>query len=219
VARGLVTRLPFLIAAALIAAACADPVVESIANTGILGGDYADTTRTGIIPTLLVGFGLVLELLALRCIAIWRASRRGVRDPFMGIARDFATHSVVRDLPVVFALQLLAVFVMESAEQLTTGGTFLGGTAWLGGPVLFSLFTHAMFGAGCLVALGSLMRWIVRAFAAVVQTAIRFIWLAIARACHDPLAFSGRETPRLGTQAPRSRQIGGRAPPIVAITA
>ncbi len=43
----------------------------------------------------------------------------------------------------IIAMQLAALFALESLEQLAAGGRLLGGTAWLGGPVAFSLSVHA----------------------------------------------------------------------------
>jgi hypothetical protein len=206
-------------AVALIAAALADPVVESVSNTGIFGGHYADNNHLGVIPTLLVGVMLVLEIIALRCLEVLRHSRNGSRDWLVDVARGISKRSPAQDLPYVLGMQLAALFLLESIEQLAVGGKLLGGTAWLGGPLLFSLLLHALVGAGCTFALGSLIRAIVRTFASLVRTAIRFIWLAIARATGGGSRFAGRETPCLRAQSPHVRQIGGRAPPLLQILA
>jgi hypothetical protein len=211
------SRLPFLIAAALIAAALADPVVESVSNTGILGGRYADNDHLGVMPTLLVGLLLVLEILALRFLEVLRQSRQAQRsgDALVDIAGRFATRSAAQDLPYVFAMQLAALFVLESGEQLAAGGKLLGGTAWLGGPVIFSLIVHGLVGTGCTFALGALMRVVVRTFASIVLTAIHFIWLAIEPANDSAFNLPRRDTACPRAQNPHVRQIGGRAPPLL----
>jgi hypothetical protein len=126
-------RLPFLAAAALIAAALADPLVETIANTGVLGAGYADNDHSSVLPTLLIGAVLTLLVIAARTWAV-------------AFARHICERSVLDDLPYVLLLQFIALFIMESAEQLLAGGRLLGGTAWLGGPVWFSLCTHVLVG-------------------------------------------------------------------------
>jgi len=206
-------------AVALIAAALADPAVESVSNTGIFGGHYADNNHLGVVPTLLVGVLLVLEIAALRCLDVVRRSTNGSREWLVDVARGISERSPAQDLPYVFGLQLAALFLLESIEQLAVGGQLLGGAAWLGGPILFSLLLHALVGAGCTFALGSFMRALVRTFASFVRTAIRFIWLAIARATGGGFRFGGRQASCLRAQSPHVRQVGGRAPPLLPIPA
>jgi hypothetical protein len=211
----LTSRLPFLLAVALIAAAIADPVVESISNTGVFGGHYADDNHTGVIPTLLGGLLLVLEIVAARCISVLRRSPKGSRAWFVDVARGISSGSGAHDLPYAFGLQLAALFLLESSEQLLVGGKLLGGTAWLGGPIVFSLLTHALIGAGCFVALRRVLRALVTAFASLVGAALEFILLA--RSLAEPRALARRcdaQIPRRA-QAPHVRQIGGRAPPLL----
>jgi len=215
VSRAFAYRLPLLVAVAFIASALADPVVESVSNTGIFGGHYADDNHIGIIPTLLVGLILVFEMLALRFAAIWRHSRNRSGDGLVDVARKFASGPFARDIPAVLVMQFGALFLLESAEQLTVGGKLLGGIAWLGGPILFSLVTHMFVGAGCTLALGALMRAVTRAFASIVQTAIRFIWLAIRCPSGGQFNIDRRVETGPRTQAPHVRQIGGRAPPLL----
>ncbi len=211
----LISRLPFLFAAAFMAAGFGDPFVESVANTGIFGGHYADSNHLGVAPTLFVGASFVLELLALRFFEIWRRSKNPSRSSFIDIARDIGTCSIARDFPVIFVLQMLTLFALESAEQLLSGGKLLGGMAWLGGPILFSLCAHAIIGGLCTFALGACMRTIIRTFASLVETAVRFIWLAIVRASGGPLRLDRRARLCARAQAPHVREIGGRAPPLL----
>ncbi len=206
-------RRSFLIAAALIAAAIGDPLVESIANTGILGGHYSDHNHLSVLPALLAGCAFAFALAVRRCFSVWRATT-GSRDWLIDMATACSERARPRDVAFAYGLQLLALFLMESIEQLALGGKLLGGTAWLGGPIAFSLIVHALIGAGCLFALGAFMRALVRTFASIVATLVRFVWLALAQ----PPAFArfGRnETRCFGSQTLRVHQIGGRAPPLL----
>ncbi len=208
------SRLPYLFAVALVAAGLGDPVVESVSNTGIFG-HYADNNHLGVVPTLLAGAVAVAEVLVLRFVEAWRRSTDRSSGSLIDIAKDIGSRSVAREFPVISALQLLAVFALESGEQLVAGGKLLGGTAWLGGPILFSLIAHAIVGGLCTFALGASMRAIVRAFASLVQTAVRFIWLAVARASAGPFRLDRRAVWFARAQAPHVREIGGRAPPLL----
>jgi hypothetical protein len=207
------TRRLFLLAVAIVAAAVADPAVELVANTGILGGHYADNNHLSVIPALVVGGSLALLVLVARCIDVWRSGASN-GDWLLDAARAFSARPPLRDLPSVLVLQLVALFLMESSEQLAQGGKLLGGAAWLGGPVAFSLLAHALIGAGCLLALGSFMRAILRTFASLVRLVIRFVWLAIARESGG-FRLGSRETARLRSQSTYVHQIGGRAPPLL----
>lgn len=125
------SRLPFLFAVAFVAAGLGDPVVESVSNTGIFG-HYVDNNHLGVVPTLLAGAVVIAEVLVLRFVEAWRRSTNRSRGSLIDIARDFGSRSVARDFPLIFGLQLLSVFAMESGEQLVAGGKLLGGTSWLG---------------------------------------------------------------------------------------
>jgi hypothetical protein len=203
-----------LFAVAFVAAGLGDPVVESVSNTGIFG-HYVDNNHLGVIPTLLAGGVVIAEVLVLRFLETWRRSTDRSRDSLIDIARDFGSRSVARDFPVIFALQLLSLFAMETGEQLVAGGKLLGGTAWLGGPILFSLIAHAIIGGLCTFALDASMRAIVRAFASLIQTAIRFIWVAVARPNAGPFHLDHRAIWFARAQAPHVRDVGGRAPPLL----
>jgi hypothetical protein len=220
VGRAASSRIPFLIAVALVAAAIADPVVESISNTGVFGGHYADDNHTGVIPTLLAGLLLMFEIAAVRCFQSLRSSNRskgsnGSNGRLADVAREFSTRSPARDLPSVLALQLAVLFMLESTEQLLVGGKLLGGIVWLGGPICFSLFTHALIGSGCLLLVRRLIRAMSTALASLVRIAIEFI--SIARILGERGAVHRRRgaPAHLRAQAPHVRQIGGRAPPLL----
>jgi hypothetical protein len=215
VGRAAASRFPFLIAVALVAAAIADPLVESISNTGVLGGHYADDNHTGVLPTLLAGVLLILEIAAVRCFQDLRSSGGRSLDPVADVARGFSTRSPAQDLPCVLALQFAILFMLESTEELVFGGKLLGGIAWLGGPICFSLLTHALIGSGCLLLLRRLMRAMSTALVSLVRIAIELI--LIARDLGERGAVLRRRDvpPHLRAQSPHARQIGGRAPPLL----
>jgi hypothetical protein len=206
-----VSRLPFLLATALIAAALADPLVESVSNTGLLGSGYSDNDHLGVLPTLLIGTVLALVIATIRCVDVWRRETATGRHWLGDAAREFSERSPIRDLPLIFGLQLCALFLLESSEQLLDEGHLLGGTVWLGGPIAFSLLTHALVGAACTYALGAFMRAFVRTFRVFVRTALQFVWLGAMRKCKG-IGLRRSEQPH-HVQPSRAHQIGGRAPP------
>ncbi len=208
------SRLPFLLAVALIAAAIGDPLVETISNAGAFGRGYADNNHASVVPALVAGAGLALLVIAGRCVSLLRhgsALRRG--DWLVDGVACLARQSPLRDVPLVLALQFAALFTMESVEQLAFGGRLLGGSAWLGGPVAFSLIAHAALGSGCTLLLAALARSILATFTSFVRDAIESILFSLAR--DGERAFirrrEGAALPRL--QAPYVGQLGGRAPP------
>jgi hypothetical protein len=215
VGRTFASRLPFLFAAAFVAAGLGDAVVESVSNTGIFGGQYVDDNHFGIVPTLSAGALVALDMIAFRFREAWLRLTNGPRDSLIDIARDIGTGSVARDFPFIFVLQLMSLFALEGTEQLVAGGKLLGGTAWLGGPILFSLAAHAIIGALCTFVLGACMRASVSAFASLVLTAVRCIWLAIARPSGASFRLDRHAPSSARTRAPHAREIGGRAPPLL----
>jgi hypothetical protein len=127
------SRFWFCIAAAAIAAAIADPLVEGVSNAGWFGrGLYTDHSNLDVLPTLALGAILVVLYLVLRV-------RRDLLQ-----ASDDALHTTVSRLLVpIFALQLALLASMETLEQIAVAGHSLGRTVWLGGPIWFSLGVHA----------------------------------------------------------------------------
>lgn len=207
-----VLRLPFCLAVALIAGALADPLVESVSNTGVFGGHYADDNHITIVPTLLVGVVLVLQISIVRCFATRRQSGLH-RDWLVDVAMRISARPPMQDFACVFGLQIAALFVMESLEQIVGGGRLLGGTAWLGGPIAFSLLTHALVCVGCMFAVNGAMRAIVTTFAALIRVAIDFILVPLTRAASCILASRNADPTCLRAQTSHVRHNGERAPP------
>jgi hypothetical protein len=210
-------RLPYLIAIALVAAAIGDPLVESIANTGVFGSVYHDGNQLSVVPTLVVALALALWLACRRAVAVWRRSRDGRGDWVIEAAQRGRTGSPLRDVPMVFAAQLVAVFAMEAVEQLVAGGPLETGLSWLGGPVAFSLAVHALICVALTLALARLCVAIVATVDSLVRAAVAFV-LATQPAVSVRF-FARRFAARPRAQAPHVRQIGGRAPPLASTLA
>jgi len=206
------SRLFVLLCAALVAAAIADPLVESVSNSGVLGGHYDDDNHLGVVPVLLVGIALAATILFAHCARILRSSAGGSRDWLVDTAKDISARAPLQDLPALFALQLAALYALEATEQLLVGGD-VGTMAWLGGPLTFSLLVHGLTGAGCMFLLGALMRAILRTFASLAYHVLHLAWIARAHATPTLHLISERRL-HARAQSPHVRQIGGRAPPL-----
>ena len=126
----------FCIAAAIFAAAIADPIVEFASNAGCFGpGSFTDRSNADVLPAL------ALSAAALALFVLGKA--RAILDG----------HALPRRLwtlmAPIFAVQIVALFAMETTEQLVVRGHILGPAMWLGAPVAASLSIHAAFCIGC----------------------------------------------------------------------
>jgi hypothetical protein len=211
--------LPFVLATALIAGALGDPLVETIANTGIFGPGYHDTNHLGVLPALICGLVLTLEIVLLRCLQAVRAGTRSERDWLIAVAQRFRSRSPLRDVPYVFALQLGVVFAIETVEQLLVGGAPESGLTWLGGPVAFSLAAHALIAIVVTFGLAYLTRETAKTLASLVRIAFACIALPALRDAAAPLHERRDGAPFGYQQSPHARQIGERAPPPLLATA
>jgi hypothetical protein len=211
------SRLPFLMAAALIAAALGDSIVESLSNAGVFGGSYHDDNHGSVLPTLLIGALVVLEIVAVRCFELLRQRPAGSRGWIVDLATNVSMRKPLLDFPLVFALQMTTLFAMESSEQVLAGGKLLGGTAWLGGPAVASLVTHALLGWSALLLLRHVMRALLAVLVSFARVAIDFI--SLARMREASIFVSRRDEPRRNrARSVRARHIGGRAPPLLPVT-
>jgi hypothetical protein len=204
----------FCLTAALVAAACADPIVEALSNAGVFGkSNYTDHSLLDVIPMLSIGamsaalwlFVQVRKMLGLRV-----AKPQWIhRSAFALDAR-----SVVKLLPAVFALQIVILFSMETLEQLFVYGHVLGPLVWLGGPVLVSLLAHAF---ACALVTFTLAR-VLRKCAAAVFTLARFIAHLFSRLRPDVKQTFVRAQRCLRTRFPSPiiGPISERAPPLSA---
>lgn len=206
-------RLPFLVAVALIAAAIGDVLVETISNTGVIGRGYSDDNHLSVIPTLIAGGACALLLVCGRCFALLRAPTEH-RRWLAGMAAQISDRSSMQDLPLVLVLQFVALFVMESVEQLCFGGKLLGGTLWLGGPIWFSVLAHVLLGASCMFLLRRAIRAIVGRCAVLVGIAHEFMCDAFARGASSRFARHAWSYV-FCIQSVRVYQTGERAPPLL----
>lgn len=162
----------FAIAAAVIAAATVDPIVERLSNAGFFGpGSYTDHSNGDVLPALCAGalcsIAFVI-LAAVRSLGFANALSQWLERP----AREFDGLRVRALLGRIYALQIAVLFVMETAEQKIVLGHFLGGAVWLGGPVLASLALHFV---GCIVVSLLLSRFL-QLLARRVVAVVRAIW-------------------------------------------
>jgi hypothetical protein len=127
-------RLVFCLSVAAIAAAIADPLVEFASNSGWFGhGSFTDRSNLDVVPALLAGIALLASFMVRKARAV--------------LAGGALPRGVAVLVPWIFILQLLTLYLMETAEQFAVFGHTLGPTTWLGGPTPFSLTVH---GAVCL---------------------------------------------------------------------
>jgi hypothetical protein len=123
----------FGVAVAALAAALGDLLVEGLSNHGVFGpGHVTDGSSIDIAPETVAGVFLLAAF-------VWRRVRRGLRE----FSAAITGRMILRLLPAIFAVQIVLLFMMETAEQRIVAGHFMGGTIWLGGPVIISLTLHA----------------------------------------------------------------------------
>jgi hypothetical protein len=186
----------------VLAAAIADPLVESVSNAGWFGpGTFTDHSNLDVLPALLCGAVLLVCYLTLR-----------VRRDLVQASGEALQTRGHRLLPFIVAVQMGVLFAMETLEQIVVAGHIMGGAIWLGGPIWFSLCVHALLGIA--VAYG-----LARLACACAQTTLRVIrrFRALAtRALHAPapLAVRGRGMAWARANTPVRCRIGNRAPPI-----
>lgn len=201
----------FCLAAAVTAAAVVDPIVERMSNRGIFGpGSFTDHSNLDVFPAIAVACLLSIAFVLLsarRLLACKQYPPGWLRDS----SRAVSQRPVPALFPAVFAAQLSVLFFMETLEQIVVAGHPMGGTIWLGGPVIVSLVLHA---AGCLTftwLLSRALRWSARTLAQVVQWALR-AFVILFGSTQTPL-LRAHQTPQLRFIEPYLRRLKGRAPP------
>jgi hypothetical protein len=138
-------KIWFCAAVAMIAAAIADPLVESASNAGWFGpGNFTDHSTWDVVPAILVGLFFVV-------LYLWSRVRTTLKHrdspKWSRIASDALGPNVVRFIPAILAVQVAILYLMETAEQRVIYGRVLGGLLWLGGPIAVSIATHAVMAA------------------------------------------------------------------------
>jgi hypothetical protein len=135
-------KIWFCAAVAMIAAAIADPLVESASNAGWFGpGNFTDHSTWDVVPAFLVGLFFVALYLWLRVRTALDAHRDSHDWP--RIASDALGPNVVRLVPAILAAQMAILYLMETIEQRVIYGHVLGGLLWLGAPIAISIMSHA----------------------------------------------------------------------------
>lgn len=196
------TRTWFCLAAALVAASIADPLVEFASNAGVFGpGSFTDHSNQDVLPALAAGLALGAVYVFLR--ARHMLERRG--------GGAVGAPGVKLLLPSVFALQIALLYLMETAEQCVVAGHTLGGTVWLGGPPLASLAVHAAVCGLTTLLMGRLAR-------ALSQRAVTLVACIVAAIGSAPRSSAHilRHVTRWADarrRAPLLSRIGERAPP------
>ena len=118
----------------------------------------------------------------------------------------------MRLLPLAFALQMTALYAMETIEQVAVYGHDLGGALWLGGPVIFSLAAHA-------VACGGIVFALARGVCALAGATVRVLVLIrtfVSREAQSPAESAARRSRRRVVALPHFAFacLGERAPPL-----
>jgi hypothetical protein len=203
-------RVAFCLAVALTAAALADPLMEGLANAGAFGpGTFTDGSNLDMLPALCVGS------LAAVAFAIGIARRitrpRAIAPAWLQRAAGHAPLAPSQAM-MTFALQIGVLFAMETGEQIVVAGHPLGGTIWLGGPIVVSLALQALFGVVTAMLFSRVLHWLAIRIALVLHF-VRCIALASAQ---SPSAHVGLTFLVLHPYCERAlRRLRGRAPPMV----
>jgi hypothetical protein len=191
----------FCAAIAVIAAAIADPIVEFASNAGWFGtGNFTDHSSADVMPAFLAGLGILGLYLA-------RKART--------LLLDGAPDALPALLPLIFGLQIAALYVMETLEQLAVWHHTLGPAVWLGGPAPISVAVHTAICIAVAAALLGSKRRLARATLRVIAI-VRAI-ATLPQAPENPFA------PRVARRAGFKRSlpvfctIGERAPPTAAV--
>lgn len=208
---GVISGWLFRIAVAVAAAAMADPLVERLSDAGLFGvGRFTDRSNVDVIPALVVA--ACISTLFVVVLARRMLNRNSYPPEWLRrYAVDLNADSVRRMLPSIFALQLIALFGMETLEQIATTGHPLGGTLWLGGPILFSMVAHLLSCVFCACALYHTLRWSARAIVRAVRIALEILRRLLETPAVPRFAFAF--TPRSKFIDPYLRALHGRAPP------
>jgi hypothetical protein len=137
----------FICAVALFAAVLGDAVVEGISNAGILWhGNYTDGSSLDLVPVFLLAVTALVLMQGFALLEHARQTGLSMRAVILSTSRALTPRDVARLLPVIFALQIVVLFGMETIEQIVVYGHAFGGAIWLGGPVVVSLMIHALCG-------------------------------------------------------------------------
>jgi hypothetical protein len=205
-------RVWFCLAVAVIAAAIADPIVEFASNTGVLGrGSWTDHSNLDVLPALIVGLAALALYIVLKAHAAYTHGNARALT-FLRASDRMLGRKLPQFLIPAFALQIVVLYLMETAEQMAVWGHTLGPAVWLGGPVVISLAVHAIF---C-VAVAVVVSRCVRTLATTTLRVIRLILELATFSGQAPSPRRRRLAPAIAFSigAPVLCRIGERAPPF-----
>jgi hypothetical protein len=173
-------------------------------------GDFTDHSSADVVPALFVGGLLLATHLVLR---VRRALHLNETRDLIRSSRDALQGRIVRSLPAILAIQLVALYCMETSEQIAVIGHPLGGAVWLGGPVLMSLAARAIT---CALVAYTFSR-VVAAFA---RSAVHVVLIILAMAVRavrgvPPIELGRPATPLSTTSFSVLCNVGERAPPLL----
>jgi len=208
-------RAVFICAVAFLAATLGDALVESISNAQVLWrGNYTDRSSLDLLPMSAAALTAIMATLTLVLSEYLRRTGGSPRELWSSAARVLVPCDIPSLLPAIFALQIPTLFAMETVEQIVVYGQPLGGTLWLGGPILAALVLHALIAATCAFL-------VARGLTALAQTLLRAVAFVLSW-------FIERQETR-PTLVPRSQPIrraeqtfcrthtGERGPPLFAL--
>ena len=206
-------KIWFCLAVATIAASVSDFIVETASDRGWFGpGDFSDHSSWVTGPALLVGLIFIALHLVLRVRASLFPAHNSSQN-WLVVARQALGRKVLAWTPVIFAVQLLALFAMENIEQFVVYGHLFGGTVWLDGPVIYSVAIHAAF---CVV-----VTWIAaKSVRALADATVQFVKFVLSFATLRERGIESqylpyRRTASFGQSIRALRCIGERAPPLL----
>jgi hypothetical protein len=207
-------RFWFCIVVAVVAAAIADPLIEAASNAGWFGPrNYTDHSNLDIAPALCVAALLAGLHLFLRVRHLLRGGS-GPLPRWLRMSGDaLAGRRLCSLLPRIFVAQLVALYCMETIEQIAVAGHPLGGTLWLGGPVLVSLALHAIACLAITFIAGEVMRCCARSALRIARFILRIL-TSISRLPRT-IVFRRRSVVSFRVSDPIACRIGERAPPFL----
>jgi hypothetical protein len=212
----LMTKAWFCLAVATIAAVIADFFLESASDNGWFGpGDYTDHSNWVIGPALLVGLMFTALHLCLRTREALTREHWSAQN-WRQLASVTKGSRVLSFTPMIYAIQLLTLFVMERVEQIVVYGHALPGMVWLDGPVIVSLAVHAA--VCCIVAV--VAAWFVGVLAHATLRLVRLVrtFATVRMRRLSSRYFHYRPAPAFGRAVRALCRIGERAPPRFLLT-
>lgn len=203
----------FRAAAAVTAAAAADPVVERLSDAGFFGaGHFTDRSTIDVLPAVLIASALSAIFVALLA---RRMLGRSVHAPqwLRTFAAGIAARRLSRTLPSIFGMQIAVLYAMETLEQIAVTGHPLGGTLWLGGPLAAALAIHAIACVLLTWVLAQVVAWSARSIVRAVRFALQLLRTLFASDAAPPVHI--RDFKRSKCIEPYLRVLHGRAPPVL----